>query len=118
MKGKEIFVINNLPIFNILDLAEVLVKYYKKKFRYNKKILVTGVRSGERMTEELFIKKKYNNIFHYKNLIIINDNINPNYVKKYYNLDNIKIYKEKIKTKVADQKFILDYMRKNFLLKR
>ena len=116
MKGKEIFVINNLPIFNILDLAEVLVKYYKKKFGYNKKILVTGARSGERMTEKLFIKKKYNNIFHYKNLIIINDTVNPSYVKKYYNLDNIKIYKEKNKTKVADQKFILVYMRKNNLL--
>mgnify|MGYP000905547359 FL=1 len=116
MKGKEIFVINNLPIFNILDLAEVLVKYYRKKFGYNKKILVTGARSGERMTEELFIKKKYNNIFHYKNLIIINDSINPSYVKKYYNLDNIKIYKEKNKKNVANQKFILVYMRKNNLL--
>ena len=116
MKGNEIFVINNLPIFNILDLAEVLIKYYKKKFGYNKKILVTGARSGERMTEELFIKKKYNNIFLYKDLVIINDSVNPSYVKKYYNLDNIKIYKEKSKTSVSDQKFILNYMKKNYLI--
>ena len=116
MKGSEIFIINDLPIFNIMDLANVLVKYYKKKLKYNKKILITGVRSGERMTEELFIKTKHKNIFHYKDLIIINDKINPNIVNKYYNLDKIKIYKEILKTKVASQKYILKYLIKNNLI--
>ena len=116
MKGSEIFVINDLPIFNIMDLANVLVKYYKKKLKYSKKVIITGVRSGERMTEELFIKNKHKNFFQYKDLIIINDKINPTIVNKYYNLEKIKIYKETLKTKIASQKYILNYLLKNNLI--
>ena len=115
MKGNEIFIIGNLPNFKIMDLAEVIKKYYKKILGYNKKIIITGIRSGERLNESLYDKKKHQYIFKYKNLIIINEELKAN--------NKIQKYKYKIKRyygdysqSLATNKYIEKYLIVNNLL--
>lgn len=116
MRGRELFIINKLPIFNIYELAKVLAKFYKKFSGYNKKILITGIRPGEKIEEHLFISKDHKNFFQYKGLIIINDFIKKKDVNKYYGLKKIKIYKDRKKFKTASAKYVLNYLRKNLLI--
>ena len=116
MKGNEIFVIGNLPKFKIIDLANVLLNYYKKRINYKKKIIFTGIRSGERLNEELFLNQDHKKIFKFKNLIIINDKIKTKNIKKFYNIKEIKIYKANSNLFVASKKYIFNYLYKNNLI--
>ncbi len=115
MLGGEIFIIGDLPNFKILDLALVLKQYYEKQIGYRKKIIFTGIRSGERNYERLYSSDEHKNLFKYKNLIIINDNINIKDVKKKYK-QNLKVQSTQYSKKIASKKFIKEYLIKNNLV--
>lgn len=115
MRGKEIFIIGNLPNFKIYDLAIVLKKHFKEKIGYNKKIIITGMRSGERTFEKLFLPKKHKNIFRYKNLIIlIEEKRNKINIDKYGY--PFKVYNDEDLQKVASQNYIKKYLISNKLI--
>lgn len=115
MQGKEIFVIGNLPNFKIYDLAIVLKKYFMKKIGYNKKITFTGMRSGERINEKLFLQNHHKNIFKFKNLILLLEDDKDKIKLKKYKFP-IKIFKdEKIKIN-ATQNYIKKYLISNKLI--
>lgn len=59
MHGKELFIINDMSAFKIIDLAHAL----KKIFNYKKKNKIIGLREGEKVYEELFTKKDLKNIY-------------------------------------------------------
>ncbi|MFL2898370.1 MAG: polysaccharide biosynthesis protein [Candidatus Pelagibacter sp.] len=105
-----------MPKFKIIDLANVLLNYYKKRINYKKKIIFTGIRSGERLNEELFLNQDHKKIFKFKNLIIINDKIKTKNIKKFYNIKEIKIYKANSNLFVASKKYIFNYLYKNNLI--
>jgi UDP-N-acetylglucosamine 4,6-dehydratase len=85
MKGSEIF-IPKLPSYNILDLA--------KSINPQKKITYTGIRSGEKLHEELISVEDFNNSKVYKNFFIIhplskNERLGTKKLKSYNSLDNV-----------------------------
>jgi len=63
--GGDIFVLNNMKSFKIIDLAQALGDYYK----HSKKIKIIGIRPGEKIHETLFSEeevpyvKKLNGLF-------------------------------------------------------
>ncbi len=59
MHGNELFIINDMSAFKIIDLANAL----KKIFNYKKKNKIIGLREGEKVYEELFTKKDLKNIY-------------------------------------------------------
>ena len=54
MKGNEIFVLKSMKCFRIIDLANVLLNYFKKKGNSRSKILISKEGKGEKFEEELF----------------------------------------------------------------
>lgn len=115
MQGKEIFIIGNLPNFKIYDLAIVLKNFFNKKIGYNKNIIFTGMRSGERINEKLFLPSKHKNIFRYKNLIILIEEDKEKINLKKYNYP-IKVYKNENLEKIASQNYIKKYLISNKLI--
>ena len=107
MLGGEIFIIGDLPNFKMLDLALVLKQYYEKQIGYKKKIIFTGIRSGERNYERLFSADEHKNLFKFKNLIIINDNINIQHIKKKYKR-NLKVHTAKYSKKIASKNLLMN----------
>ena len=58
-RGGEIFVIKSMCSFKILDLANVMMRYYKKKL----KIKFIGQRNNEKLYEELLSKEEREDAF-------------------------------------------------------
>ena len=110
MKGGEKFIIHNMSSLNIYDLAKSLKKYFK----YNKKIIITGLRDGEKLYEELASFKEMQNYIIKKNLIII--------FNKKKNLQNIKSSNNKTyflnskNAKLLKENLILKFLKKSNLL--
>ncbi len=110
MKGGEKFIIHNMLSLNIYDLAKSL----KKHFRYNKKIIITGLRDGEKLYEELASSDEMRNYKIKKNLIII--------LNKKQNLSKIKSSKTKKyflnsrSAKLLKDNLILKFLKKSQLL--
>ena len=67
MQGDEKFIIHNMLSLKIYDLAKALKKYYK----YNKSIIIKGLRDGEKLYEELATKSEMKNYSIKKNLLIL-----------------------------------------------
>tara|TARA_B100000795_G_scaffold257963_1_gene231649 strand:- start:845 stop:1867 length:1023 start_codon:yes stop_codon:yes gene_type:complete len=67
MQGNEKFIINNMLSLKIYDLAKTLTTHFK----YNKKIIIKGLRDGEKQYEELATKNEMKNYFIKKNLITL-----------------------------------------------
>ena len=82
-RGGEIFVIKSMYSFKILDLAKVMVRYYKKKL----KIRFIGERNNEKLYEELLSKEEREEAFENKKFIILNKNFKM--------IDNFKFYSAK-----------------------
>jgi len=75
MKGGEVFIINNMEAFKIIDLAKALNFVLKK----NNKIKIIGLREGEKSFEQLISSKEYlTKIPNIKDLMIITKKINKN----------------------------------------
>lgn len=100
MKGFEIFVLKSMKCFRIIDLAEALLFFFKKKGNKKSKIIISKEGRGEKFEEELFqikdiprisiknkmfiIKKqKLNKKIRYKNKIKNYRLSNFNFMSKY-----------------------------------
>ena len=57
MKGYEIFILKSMKCFKIIDLANALLLYYKKKGNKKSKIIISEEGKGEKFEEELFQAK-------------------------------------------------------------
>jgi UDP-N-acetylglucosamine 4,6-dehydratase/5-epimerase len=58
MKGSEIFIKKSMKCFKIIDLAEALLGYFKKKGNKKSKIIISKKNKGEKFEEELFTFKE------------------------------------------------------------
>ena len=67
MQGNEKFIINNMLSLKIYDLAKTLTTHFK----HNKKIIIKGLRDGEKLYEELATRNEMKNNFIKRNLIIL-----------------------------------------------
>ena len=74
-KGKEIFILKSMKCFKILDLAKVLVKFFKNK---KTKVIVKNSFSHEKLYEELFSIDEIDCVFDEHGFYVIKDKINKN----------------------------------------
>lgn len=110
MKGNEKFIIYNMLSLKIYDLALTLKKYFKHK----KKIIIKGLRDGEKLYEELATKNEMKNYYIVKNLIILSAS---------KNIKQQKInFKKKIKSlssknaELLNENLILKFLRNSKLI--
>lgn len=80
-KGKEIFILKSMKCFKIIDLAKILLKFYKNK---KSKIIVKNQKNFEKLYEELFNLDEINYLYEMNGFYIIKDKINKN-INKYKN---------------------------------
>ena len=111
MSGGEIFIINNMKSLKIFSLAEVIKKY----LNYKKKIIVNGLREGEKLYEELATSKEMQNSKVNENFIIL-FNKKKNINKKNLKENKVSLLNSK-NTKLLNKKQILTFLKKSKLLK-
>jgi FlaA1/EpsC-like NDP-sugar epimerase len=110
MQGNEKFIIYNMLSLKIYDLAKTLKKYFK----YNKRIIIKGLRDGEKLYEELATKKEMQNYYIKKNLLIM---FNSKNIKKKNITSNEKIYSLSSKNaKLLNENLILKFLKKSKLI--
>ena len=71
MKGSEIFIKKSMKCFKIIDLAEALLIYFKKKGNKKSKIIISKKNKGEKFEEELFTFKEIPKIVMNNGMLII-----------------------------------------------
>ena len=71
MKGSEIFIKKSMKCFKIIDLAEALLGYFKKKGNKKSKIIISKKNKGEKFEEELFTFKEIPKIVMNNGMLII-----------------------------------------------
>ena len=75
MEGEEIFILKSMRCFKILDLAEALVKHFRRN-NFNAQILFAKKISNEKFEEELFLESEIPYIIIKKGMFIIKKNKN------------------------------------------
>tara|TARA_B110001450_G_scaffold1420_1_gene1655 strand:+ start:4697 stop:5734 length:1038 start_codon:yes stop_codon:yes gene_type:complete len=87
MRGSEIFIKKSMKCFKIIDLAEALLGYFKKKGNKKSKIIISKKNKGEKFEEELFTYKEIPKIVMSNGMFIINKESkiskNENFINKY-----------------------------------
>ena len=112
MKGNEIFIFKSMYSIKILDLAEVLKKFYSKYIK-NINIKIIGVNVKEKFSEILMTEKEYKSSREKNDMYIINFK-KKRFKKraKYYDLRNI----DSKYTKLLKREQILKILMKNKIL--
>jgi len=112
MKGSEIFIFKSMYSIKILDLAEVLKKFYSKHIK-NIRIKITGVSVKEKFSEILMTEKEYKFSIEKNDMYIINfKKIGSKKKMNYYDLKNI----DSRNTKLLKKDQILKILIKNKIL--
>ena len=112
MKGNEIFIFKSMYSIKILDLAEVLKKFYSKYIR-NINIKIIGVNVKEKFSEILMTEKEYKSSIEKNEMYIINFKKKGFKKKtKYYDQRNI----DSKYTKLLKREQILKILIKNKIL--
>ena len=112
MKGNEIFIFKSMYSIKILDLAEVLKKFYSKRIK-NINIKIIGVNVKEKFSEILMTEKEYKSSREKNDMYIINFKKKAfKKSTKYYNLRNI----DSKYTKLLKREQILKILMKNKIL--
>ena len=112
MKGNEIFIFKSMYSIKILDLAEVLKKFYSKRIK-NINIKIIGVNVKEKFSEILMTEKEYKSSREKNDMYIINFKKKAfKKSAKYYNLRNI----DSKYTKLLKRDQILKILMKNKIL--
>ena len=117
--GGEIVAIQSMNSFRIIDLAETLLKFYKKKNKIMKsKITFIGIKKNEKLHEELLTYEEAKNAIKNKYFFIINDKFDIEQNKKIYKGDKIKDNKilSSKTVKLLNQNQILNYLTRKKLL--
>lgn len=87
MKGSEIFIKKSMKCFKIIDLAEALLVYFKKKGNKKSKIIISQKNKGEKFEEELFTFKEIPKIVINNGMFIIKNKSkiskNKSFINKY-----------------------------------
>ena len=110
IQGGEKFVIHNMISLKIYDLAKAL----KKHFKYNKRIIIKGLRDGEKLYEELVTKNEMKKYFIKNNLIVI---FNAKKIKKEKVSFDKKIYSlNSKKAELLNEGLILKFLKKSKLI--
>ena len=107
-KGGEVFVLNMGNPVSILELAKKMINLSGNKVKEEKndqgiKIEFTGLRKGEKLSEELFIDDKYKTTEN-KEIFIAHEEFMP--------IDELNIFIENLKKAVQEnnQQLIIDLM--------
>ena len=112
MKGNEIFIFKSMYSIKILDLAEVLKKFYSKRIK-NINIKIIGVNVKEKFSGILMTEKEYKSSREKNDMYIINFKKKAfKKSAKYYNLRNI----DSKYTKLLKRDQILKILMKNKIL--
>ena len=119
-RGGEIIAIQSMNSFKILDLAETLIKYYKKNFKNKSKLKFIGIKKSEKLYEELLTTEEAKNAVETKDFIIVNEKFDLKINQKMYK--GRKLYNNRIlnsKTvKLLNQNQILNYLLKKSFYKK
>lgn len=116
--GGEIIAIRSMNSFKILDLAETLIKYYKKNFKNKSKLKFIGIKKSEKLYEELLTSDEAKSAVETKDFIIVNEKFDFKINQKIYKgrkLFNNRILNSKT-VKFLNQNQILNYLIKKKLL--
>lgn len=113
-RGGEIFAIKSMYSFKILDLANVMVRYYKKKL----KIKFIGQRNNEKLYEELLSKEEREEAFENKQFVILNKNFKMSDNLKFYSAKKLSKYNSLSSNtvKLLNKKDIQDFLIKKKLI--
>ena len=116
MRGHEIFILNSMKSFKIIDLANILKIILKSK----SKIKLIGKKSGENLSESLFTKQEIKHLYRNKKILIINKVYNKKQMKVFY--DANKVFNQDISSSDNPdflmsrnnlKKFLIKYFRRN-----
>lgn len=93
MKGEEIFIPKTLNAIKIYDLVLALKKILKES---KSKIVLSGLRAGEKVHEAIITEREYPNVKYYNNIFLIDKSNNHSFKKiknrmKYFNSENAKL---------------------------
>ena len=102
MNGGEIFIPRKLKLFKVIDLANALKKYNKKKLS----IKIIGKRPGEKIFESLVSDSEIENIKLTNKFYVIRNSIKNNDIKNNLIKKALKEYK------MMSQKEIFDFFKK------
>jgi UDP-N-acetylglucosamine 4,6-dehydratase/5-epimerase len=109
MKGNEIFILNKMDAFRIFDLAESL----KKKFNFKKKIIISGLRDGEKIYEQLFTYDETKRLVIKDNFLIIKNSITK---KNFINKNKQNLISHSKDAKLLNKRNITNFLKKARLI--
>jgi UDP-N-acetylglucosamine 4,6-dehydratase/5-epimerase len=90
MNGFEIFIKRSMKCFKIIDLAEALLTFFRKKGNKTSKIIISQKNIGEKFEEELFLVNEIQKIYMDNDMFIINKKSN---IKQNKNIKSINKYR-------------------------
>ena len=118
-RGGEIFAIQSMKSFKVIDLAKALIKHHKKRKKNRSKIIYIGVRKNEKLHEKLLTNSEMKNVVQTKDFFIANNFFSIDNNKKYYEgsklNDNTLLDSGTIK--LLNQKEITKYLLEKKLIK-
>ena len=90
MNGFEIFIKRSMKCFKIIDLAEALLTFFRKKGNKTSKIIISQKNTGEKFEEELFLVNEIPKIHMDNDMFIIKKKLN---IKLNKNVKSINKYR-------------------------
>ncbi len=118
-RGGEIFAIQSMKSFKVIDLAKALIKHHKKRKKNRSKIIYIGVRKNEKLHEKLLTDSEAKNVVQTKDFFIANNFFNIDNNKRYYEgskLNDISLL-DSGTIKLLNQKEITKYLLEKKLIK-
>ena len=90
MRGFEIFILKSMKCFKIIDLANALLSYFKKKGNRVSRVIISKKGQGEKFEEELFQKKDIPKISILNKMFVIKKKV---IIKKIQSIKKIENYR-------------------------
>jgi len=108
-QGGEVFVLK-MPVFKLDDLANAVIEHHAEE---EAEMKIIGLRTGEKMFEELMTTEESRNTLETDDLLIIRTNVDiPNFVEKEHNYPGAIQTKKKKLSSHEEEKFSKDELKK------
>jgi FlaA1/EpsC-like NDP-sugar epimerase len=91
MRGCEIFILKSMKCFKIIDLANALLSYFKKKGNRISRVIISKKGQGEKLEEELFQKKDIPKISILNKMFVIKKKVITKKIQSIKKIENYRI---------------------------
>jgi FlaA1/EpsC-like NDP-sugar epimerase len=91
MRGCEIFILKSMKCFKIIDLANALLSYFKKKGNRVSRVIISKKGQGEKFEEELFQKKDIQKISILNKMFVIKKKVITKNIQSIKKIENYRV---------------------------